>query len=229
MKATLLTPANDLEASVDFYRRLGFEIVSQDARVLVTDGRAVVEIDPDVYARPGVKLYKDSWTEQVRTLAESTLVTALDGGYLVGGPNGVRVHLSEGRLDVDLDREEASFGIPGNFHGVSLETTDMKRSLRFWEILGFSVDTGSIEAGWITLTGAEGLEVSLMGPLSCPHLFFNPSMTYFNGEENLEVIARLREAGIPITEEITHFSDDGTVDNVIIRDPGGLGFFIFND
>ena len=69
-----------------------------------------------------------------------------------------------------------------------------------------------------------------MNPLMCPHLFFNPSLTYFNGKENNpKVIKRLRELKITITEEITHFNDKGIADNVIICDPGGYGFFIFND
>ena len=54
-------------------------------------------------------------------------------------------------------------------------------------------------------------------------------MTYFNGGKNLPNIGKMREAGIEFAEEITHFSSDGVADNVIIRDPGGLGFFIFND
>ena len=68
-----------------------------------------------------------------------------------------------------------------------------------------------------------------MGPCCCPHLFFNPSLTYFNGGQNLPVIKAIREAGIPIAEEITHFNEEGVVDNVVLRDPGGLGMFIFND
>lgn len=71
--------------------------------------------------------------------------------------------------------------------------------------------------------------VSLMRPLNCPHLFFNPSLTYFNGGRNPEVIAAIRKAGVPISEEITHFNSRGEVDNVILRDPGGYGFFVFND
>jgi hypothetical protein len=68
-----------------------------------------------------------------------------------------------------------------------------------------------------------------MKPLTCLHLFFNPSLTYFNGGNNLAVIENIRKLGIPITEEITHFNKDGIVDNIIIRDPGGFGFFVFND
>ena len=45
----------------------------------------------------------------------------------------------------------------------------------------------------------------------------------------MEVIGKVRELGIPIAEEITHFNKEGLVDNIIIRDPGGYGFFIFSD
>ena len=68
-----------------------------------------------------------------------------------------------------------------------------------------------------------------MAANSCPHLFFNPSLTYFNSGRNPEVIAGIRAAGIPISEEITIFNKEGRVDNIIIRDPGGYGFFLFND
>ena len=44
-----------------------------------------------------------------------------------------------------------------------------------------------------------------------------------------QLIQKIRDLKIPITEEITVFNDQGVVDNIIIRDPGGLGFFIFND
>ncbi len=68
-----------------------------------------------------------------------------------------------------------------------------------------------------------------MKPNACPHLFFNPSLTYFNGKNNIDIIAKIRALNISITEEITHFNKEGKVDNIIIRDPGGFGFFLFND
>ena len=45
----------------------------------------------------------------------------------------------------------------------------------------------------------------------------------------MEIIEKIRELNFPITEEITHFNDQGIVDNIIIRDPGGFGFFLFSD
>jgi hypothetical protein len=68
-----------------------------------------------------------------------------------------------------------------------------------------------------------------MAPNACPHLFFNPSLTYFNGKNNLQIIENIRKSGVDITEEITVFNKEGIVDNVILRDNGGLGFFIFSD
>ena len=117
----------------------------------------------------------------------------------------------------------------GNFAGVSLETTAIKNSIQFWNILGFEQNMGSIESGWVSLVNKDGMSISLMAPLICPHLFFNPSLTYFNGTNNLNVIKEINARSIPITEEITHFNKEGIVDNIIIRDPGGLGFFLFSD
>ena len=105
----------------------------------------------------------------------------------------------------------------------------MTKSAKFWSIFGYEITTGKEEQGWIVMTKEGFLPISIMKPFACPHLFFNPSLTYFNGGNNLPVIKKIRNLGIPITEEITEFNKEGIVDNVIVRDPGGLGFFVFND
>ena len=105
----------------------------------------------------------------------------------------------------------------------------MEKSQAVWEAIGFSLTMGTPGDAYIVLENSDGFPVSLMQPLNCPHLFFNPSMTFFNGANNPKIIDKIREAGLPITEEITHFNKQGIVDNIIIRDPGGYGFFLFND
>lgn len=229
MKSIIHTPTNKLENSLDFYNRLNFKVISDEKPLLVTDGKAIIEINPERFARAGIKLYKDSWSNEVSNLKKLTAVTKFEQGYLLSDPSGVRIYLIEGELGVDYTRQENSFGIIGNFSGLSLETTDISKSVTVWEALGFSKSMGSIEQGWVAYTSQDGLTVNFMKPLSCPHLFFNPSMTYFNGGNNLEVIKKIRAANIPVTEEITYFNKEGIVDNIIIRDPGGYGFFIFND
>ena len=46
--------------STDFYTRLGFRKVSDAIPVLFSEGKALVEINPDRFARAGIKLYKKS-------------------------------------------------------------------------------------------------------------------------------------------------------------------------
>ena len=114
----------------------------------------------------------------------------------------------------------------GNNMGLSLETTDFEKSNQIWQAVGFKK---SDQQGWVVFKNEDGLIVSLMKPNNCPHLFFNPSLTCFNGAANPDIIQKIRDLDIPITEEITQFNKQGLVDKLILRDPGGYGFFVFND
>ncbi len=229
MTILLHTPTNQLANSQAFYEQLGFRRLPHESLVLYTDGKALVEINPDRFARAGIKCYQASWRTEVDRIRERMAVTELDGGgYLCSDPSGVWIYLMESEPNIDFTPAEQSFSTLGNFMGLSLETTDFARSAAFYDNLGFSKTMGSAEQGFAVFQNGE-FGISLMRPQACPHLFFNPSMTYFNGGKNLPVIERIRELGIPIVEEITHFNKEGIVDNIIIRDPGGFGFFVFND
>lgn len=232
MTTIIHTPTTQLAHSMDFYKKLNFEVLSAENPSLVTDGKAIVEINPDRYARAGVKSFKESWKEEVAALEKLTAVTKIDKGYLLSDPCGIWIYLMEEEFEaatVSIEMENPCFGVPGNFMGLSLETTDMAASAAIWTALGFTQGMGDVDQGWVVYMDPSGFGVSLMKPLTCPHLFFNPSFTYFNGEKNPAIIAKIRKLGIPIAEEITHFNKEGKVDNIIIRDPGGYGFFIFND
>ncbi len=227
MLITIHTPTNALQNSLDFYSKLGFRQISENP-IIFTDGKALVEINPDRYARAGIKLYGKEWDDAVDKLKALTLVTAIPGGHLCGDLSGAYIYIMRDSPPIQWEPEEKCFGVPGNFAGLSLETTDIERSAPVYEVLGFEKTGGSPEGGYISYS-LDSFTVTLMRPLSCPHLFFNPSMTYFNGGKNLPVIEKIRALSIPIAEEITYFNKEGIVDNVIVRDPGGYGFFIFND
>ena len=229
MLSVLHTPTHQLEESISFYQNLGFKKIPTDGQTIMTDGKAIIEINPDRYARAGIKLYKEEWLKEVEILKETTAVHSIRDGFLLSDVNGVWIYLIEKSFHLDLEPVDESFSVLGNFSGVSIETTDLERSEFVWKNLG-SVMSGSPDQGWVSFKLEDGLSINIMKPLMCPHLFFNPSMTYFNGKEgNPKVIQEIRNKGIPITEEITHFNNEGKVDNIIIRDPGGYGFFIFND
>lgn len=229
MQSLIHTPTNKLENSHAFYKKLGFKTVPDKEKEIVTDGKVVIEINSDRFARAGVKLYKSKWTKEVTGLKKLTAVHQTKNGYVLGDPNGVWIYLIEGVLKLKFKPAKESFSVLGNYAGLSLESLDIKKSVEVWKTLGFK-DSGSPDQGWVACTNTDNLVVNIMNPMMCPHLFFNPSLTYFNGKENNpKVIKKIRALKIPITEEITHFNEKGQVDNVIIRDPGGYGFFIFND
>ena len=223
------TPTNNLDESKDFYTRLEFEMLSENNPTIFTDGKALVEINPDRHARAGIKIYSSDWSDEVSKLKEKTEVIETANGFLLSDPNGVRVYLANESLEIEHDPKKESFGLTGNYAGLSIEAHDIKHTALFWESIGFKHSDGDLSQGWAVYSNGSEVPISLMKPLMCPHLFFNPGMTYFNNGKNLTIIGKLREAGILFAEEITHFNSDGVVDNVIIKDPGGYGFFIFND
>jgi hypothetical protein len=221
------TPTPNLGESQAFYRRLGFSQLDE-AGLLWTDGKAIIEINPDRYARAAIKLTKKDWHFQIELLAQITKVISTDFGFLLADPSGTWILLVDESPSLVFEPKEETFSVLGNFHGLSLETMDLDKSIAIFEILGFVESGGSKDHGYVGFS-LGGFSVSLMKPLCCPHLFFNPSLNYFNGQNNLAIIASLRNLGMHLTEEITYFNKEGLVDNVIIRDPGGIGFFIFSD
>lgn len=229
MTCILHTPTNELKQSEEFYEKLGFQRMLNGDSVLYTDGKAIFEINPDRYARAGVRMYKESWIEEIGKLRELTTVTRMkDGTYLLSDASGVWIYLTEGEPQFEYASSNTSFSVLGKYSGLTLETTDFARSAAVYEILGFKLVSGGQDKGWAAYSNGS-FELSIMPAMSCPHLFFNPSVSYFNGGKNLPVIEKIRSLGIPITEEITLFNKEGIVDNIIIRDPGGYGFFVFND
>ncbi|MEO1518685.1 MAG: hypothetical protein AAFV95_26965 [Bacteroidota bacterium] len=230
MFITLQTPTPDLTASLEFYQQLQFTVLSAADPCLVTDGQVIIEINPDRYARAGIKMYQKSWDKYLIGLQKLGAVNHQpEGGHLVAAPSGVWVYLEEENDSLFFQRQVNAPSLLGKSAGLSLESTDISKSVQFWEMLDFSHQAGKIENGWITYSRGDQLQISWMKPFSCPHLFFNPSLSYFNGKENLQIIQKIRQLDLPITEEIIHFNPEGKVDNIIIRDPGGFGFFIFND
>lgn len=229
MKSIIQTPTPSIGASKEYYTSIGFSRISNENPLLYSDGKSIIEINPDRYARSGVKLYNSSWKDTVKNIQEITYVEKIDTGYLLSDPSGTWIYLIESEENIDYNIKSIKPSVLGNNAGLSLESTDINLSVKLWKLVSFTNQEGSVDQGWITLTNNDGLTISLMKPNICPHLFFNPSLTFFNGENNLKIIEKIRVLKIPITEEITHFNSEGAVDNIIIRDPGGLGFFLFND
>ncbi|MGI9542050.1 MAG: hypothetical protein ACR2MX_02260 [Cyclobacteriaceae bacterium] len=223
------TPTPKLEESMDFYGRLGFKTISTEPIALVTDGKVVIQINPDRKARAGIKLYQKDWSEIVQRLKPYTNVLEMEDGYVAADPSGVYLYLSEEPPPTFKGLADQPAAKTGNFAGISIESLNFEKSLQFWQAVGYKITNGAADQGWVSLSNGSSIDISIMTAGSCPHLFFNPSYTYFNGNNNPEVIRNIRDLGVQITEEITVFNQEGIVDNIIIRDPGGFGFFLFSD
>ena len=222
------TPTPNLQESLAFYKNLKFEILEEGDSAVVTDGSVTIHINSDRPTRAGVKLYVENKQDLISELEkENKFYGPLKN--IFSEPSGMRVTLIDLSEKPKYNSSIKESSLLGSFAGVSLETPDMEKSFKIWKTLGFEVAMGAIEQGWIALSSASGHSISLMKPMTCPHLFFNPSLTYFNGSQNLSIIEGIKDAGIEITEEISHFNPEGIVDNIVVRDPGGFGFFIFSD
>ena len=230
MNTIVQTPTDGTNSSLEFYKRLKFETLPSDEETLVSDGNVIIQLNPERFARPGIKLYKTSWEDEVDHLKKiDTPVVQTAKGYLLSDRSGTWIYLIEGKSPVPENIPSISSSLIGNFAGLGLEVISIESNLKLWNTIGFSQYSGSVDNGWVSLKNADGIAVSLMKPLVCPHLFSNPSLSYFNGGQNLDIIKSIKNQRIQISEEITVFNKEGIVDNIIIHDPGGLGFFIFND
>jgi catechol 2,3-dioxygenase-like lactoylglutathione lyase family enzyme len=215
MTAFVRTPTPDLAASVRFYTSLGFvELGSGDGRTLLHDGTIAIEIVGHRHARTGIALPGAKLPNLIDT----------DAGRVTADPNGVRIY----EAAPIAFTPGAPAGVLGKLAGLCIETADVARSVAFWTELGYRA-TATPSEGFAMLAADNGLDINLMRLGMCPHLFPNPGITYFNGGNNPVVIENIRAAGVAITQGIDWFSKTGAVDNVIVIDPGGTGFFVFND
>jgi hypothetical protein len=48
-------------------------------------------------------------------------------------------------------------------------------------------------------------------------------------QKNQEIIQKIKIAKLPIDEEVRFSQQEEIAQNIILRNPGGIGFFIFND
>ena len=226
MKPIIQTPTPNYKESCDFYEKIGFEIMRNDGKTYVYSKGITIEINEDRFSRAGLKCFGKNWKAFLLDCGLMYNATKTPTGFMLISPSGCCIYLEDNRNAIP-----ASDKIPliGNYGGFSLETNQIEDSIKFWSLFGYKQTMGNLEQGWAALSNAEGFSISLMKYQCCPHLFFNPSLSYFNGKDNLAIIAQVRAANLIITEEITHFNPEGVADNIIIRDPGGLGFFIFND
>jgi predicted lactoylglutathione lyase len=233
VKIMLQTAAPNLASSQSFYENLGFQHTHESEHLHVySDSSIDLIVNGNVGARPGFAVYTDNVKALAEKLTEYGPLFPHNVGHVTSDPNGIRIFLFPESCHPTLDKHQVKGkNICGNNYGAGIETTRFDESVAFWKDLGYEAGaTIGPDSQYATLQQEGSIALTLFKPGICPHAFYNPSLTYFNGKEgNPVVISKLKEAGVVPVEEITVFNKTGEVDNIIISDPGGLHSFIFND
>ena len=139
-------------------------------------------------------------------------------------PSGTWIKLEqENRNILPVNKES----LLGNYSGVCIETPELEKSFIYWQAKGFM---GKLDekTNWCSLKNKNGDHISLLKINSCPHLFTNPYLAFFNGSKNKSIIEHIKSLQLPNAQEVI-FGRETTADNLILNDPGGVGFFVFND
>ncbi|MBU2019293.1 MAG: hypothetical protein KJ941_06585 [Bacteroidetes bacterium] len=215
------TPAIDVDRSKLFFEKSGWTKFILDDQLHYADGKSIFRLNPIPTSRAGM-IYRASENE-----VRPDIFIRMNDTWATACPSGIYTYWESGE-QVSFDSADSS--ILGNNHGLTIESINLQESIRFYTKLGFVPESESVEHGFVSMKHASGFILTLLKSGMCPHSFCNPSLSFFNGKEgNPKVIDLIRKSGIEIYEEVTFFNPDNKVDNLILREPGGFGFFIFND
>lgn len=206
MRLIVESPAPNLEESLSYYKKIGFQCSAWKNVALCQTKTLTIFLNPDPYSRPCLNLFG----AQEKTIEVS--------------PSGTWIKLEQENSDVPHVYKE---GLMGNYSSICIETPDLETSFNYWQSKGFM---GQLKqnANWCSLKNKNEDLISLLKTKSCPHLFTNPSLAFFNGSKNKTIIQQIKSLMIPIRQEVI-FGEETIADNIILNDPGGVGFFVFND
>ncbi len=230
MEWTLISPASSsIDESAEFYKKLRFQELATDSKLsLLAEQNMRIELNTNQFLRLGLKLYSEDWEPTLKALEDVVPILELDDDFAFREPNGLWIYLGTNPQENAFETS-ANESILGNFMGISLEVIDFESTYKIFKVIGYEVVMGKMDSGFVVL-GHEHLPgISFMKPLTCPHKFINPSLTFFNGKKNKDLIKKVIETGIEPFEIPDAFGQPKEIENIILRDQGGWGIFMFND
>jgi hypothetical protein len=213
----LQSPTPSLALSEDFYSKLNFQAFVHEGNPFYSDGKSNILINPERTASAGMVIEVNNLAEfKSQSSRKKVHFEERKDELFLSCPSGIITHIKAFKNKLPKAEEKPS--VLGNAAGLTIESNDTNASVNFYRNIGFKITTGTAENGWLVMKNESGFGMSLLKTGTCPYLFFNPSISYFNGKEgNPIVIENIRKFGLPIAEEVTHFNKKGEVDNVIMR------------
>lgn len=239
---------NDIKTSFDFYKKLGFEKIKEDTLpypwIQISDGSILILLNQDGQKYIGLHYFARDMDKKVSQLekmgirfAQKTQPKGKPFQAIFLSPDSLGVNLisynptdmyqPEGFTLRNFPKEDFAkpekypnpkCGIFGEFcHPVK----DLKKSIEFWEKLGFeALSVNQQPYPWAILS--DGLNI--LG-LHQTKDFDYPAITYFAPDMG-DRIKKLKEEGI---DTITEWKGEGgSTNNVIVTTPEGQKFFLFS-
>lgn len=218
----LSIPTDDIQASLDFYRRLGFaELESGEVRsyyyAVVTDGKINLGLHGAGPEEPAIAFVRQNLAEHVQLLEDSGVEfifreLGFERFHEVGfySPDGHLLRMMEARTFSPAAQDVRPAPVVGQMAEISLRSRDVENSIRFWQQRGFIVDADEDACaglGHVPLI-APGITIGIRDDLRWaePVLRFEPASLK-------QVEAELDLKGIrvsPISEGVVITAPEGT-------------------
>lgn len=210
-------------AARQFLDMLGFTVMaSDDPSTLLTDGNLYFDLRRAKKNATMLSYCVNDIANAVEMAHNLEIDIAEQSPHhaILREPNGLMILLA-GPEVVSLNvREIAPPSIAGTLDELSLETDNMERSILWWQNVGFKVLTR--QQTWCTLDDGN-IKIGLYDKGICPHVFRNPSLTYFESDM-AERIARLKKRGMTFAQEEKEIGMKG---HAVAESPDGQYIFLF--
>jgi len=224
----LSIPTDDIQASLNFYRRLGFvELEAGEIRsyyyAVVTDGKIALGLHGSGPEEPAIAFVRQNLADHVQDLEESGIQFAFqelgfERFHEVGfySPDGHLVRMMEARTFSPAIQDKPPASIIGQVSEISLRSRNFERAIGFWSNRGFIVDADDAtydNLGHVPMI-APGLIIGLRDDLRWP----DPTLR-FEASSIASVFDQLEQRGIPATP---------TGDDLMIRAPEGTRLMLID-
>lgn len=151
-------PTDDIQASLDFYQRLGFtELNVNDVRThyyaVVTDGRIAVGLHAEGFDEPTLSFILPDIAKQIDVLASmghelAFVELGIDRFHEAGlcSPDGHLLRFMEARTFSPPPSDDCSATVIGHSTEIALRCADYPTAIAFWEIADFVTENDPVAA-----------------------------------------------------------------------------------
>lgn len=216
----------DIRASVEFYEQLGFsQATTTDTWShpygVLTDGRIFLGLHQRRFASPAVTFVHPGVAELVpeieaRRISLTVCRTEPEVFNEIGfrDPFGQAISVLEARTYSPVNRPPAEVSLCGYFDELSLPVASLETAKDFWEPLGFvATEESDLPYVHLPLT-SDYLNIAFHRPRT-----LDRPMLVFSGLDMPARIARLRELGVTLSDELPRGLDANA--NALVESPEG--------